>query len=447
MSAESTIVSITTTIADAVITQEGFGTALIAGVLPAALVDDVYGPFSDASELLEAPYSLPVDHPVYLAAQALKSQSPAPSTFKVGNLKTAQDRTVKLTPATAPAEGDVYTWPVDGVTYTYTAGTTPTVASVVAGMLAAMSASTNGTPSDAGTHLLITQTAANIVAGSTFRVGACSSNLAVEDTSVGTGVSTDLAAIKSSDDASAVPGFFGISTTLVGKAQLDLICAWAEANKIIHLGASQDTAYIDGASTADVAYAAHGSGYHFSRIEYRPDPHGEPSHVGTMGLWFAYQPGEITLFSKPVAGSTALVLSTSQLAAIDAKKGDACIRVGGRGWIKNGWAASGRYLDVTRFVMWFDARFREGVLSYMANSLKIAQTDADLQRLQAVFDGVVAVGLRRNAIKPGTAVLTIPKIADMQQTDLTARLATGLSYTYKLAGAFQKFEIQVTVSA
>lgn len=84
--------------------------------------------FSDPSELLTL--GMRVDHPIYLAAVALCSSTDRPPQFKVGKRAGAPTQSMRLTPST-PAEGDLYSFTVGGVTFTVEADAGETVATLI----------------------------------------------------------------------------------------------------------------------------------------------------------------------------------------------------------------------------------------------------------------------------------------------------------------------------
>lgn len=109
--------------------RRAFGVALIAAyhtVFPERVRE-----YTDPSEMLDDGFG--ELHPAYLAAVALCSQDPRPTSFKVGRRAGAPDQTVRFTPAT-PTEGEEFSVEIGGVTFTVTADATPTVAELTAAL-------------------------------------------------------------------------------------------------------------------------------------------------------------------------------------------------------------------------------------------------------------------------------------------------------------------------
>ena len=440
MSAETEIVQVSTEIRDSVVTQAGFGTALIAGVYP--MPDRVLGPFSSADELLEAPYGLSTTHPVYLKARALMSQESSPTGFKLGKRRNLPTQVVQLTPA-SPTEGDTYSLEVDGATISVSAGAAPTVAAIVAALQAALDRVDGVSATDNGTHV----TCSADTAGEFHAFEAPSANLELEDLTTDPGIVEDLAAIKLADDRSKVAGFYGLLIDAWDKRSITAAAAWAESQTLLYLACTADTETLDGTVTDDVASALQTAGYHRSPLLFHNKPITQAADAAWMGRLFPKLPGQATWMGKSLAGVDTLRLTTAERASAKAKHLNIYVPVAGNGCTKEGWAPSGRYIDVTRTNDWFVARLVEGILSALLNNDKIGQNDKDTQVVRQVFDGVVAAGVSNRAIDSDTpASITIPAVASLSQNDRAARRLTGIKYRYRLQGAFHAFDIRGEVS-
>lgn len=455
MAYENKIVKITSTIGDATIRASNFGTVAICARLPSTLVKRIYGPFTDPDTLLAAPYSLPATHKAYIDAQRLMGQKPSPAEFKLGNLVSDRDRVVKFTPKAVPVEGDEFSINYNDTDYAYTAGVTPNVASVCAGLDGVLAPINAGGVSvaDNGTDVTITQTAADIRANGPFRIKGVSLdhdgvtvNLDIEDTSPATNLAVDLADIKAADDASATPGMYGVTIDGAGEAEHEAAAGWANAANVFYFGTTQDTKTLDGSSTDDALYNLGQTPRNYAYTQYHEDAIADSPEAGVLGAFFGTNPGSRMLFGKQIQGVRQLTLKESTIDVIKAKKGNVIATVGGRSWLFEGWATSGRYVDVTRFMDWFDATLNAALLTYIASQEQIGQTDVDTQGLQAPFNEVVAIGESYGGLVPGSAKMTIPKVATMSQANKNARHAAGIKVNYTYKNKFQTFEIDLTVA-
>lgn len=129
------LVSITITRDTRTPSQAGFGTPLIAAYH--ALYADRVRSYGDLSEMVTDGFT-PYD-PAYKAAAAVFAQDPAPPSIKLGRRALAMTQVIDLTPA-SPSASEVFTVKVDGLSASYTADSTPTVAEVCTGLAAAINA-------------------------------------------------------------------------------------------------------------------------------------------------------------------------------------------------------------------------------------------------------------------------------------------------------------------
>lgn len=129
------LVSITITRDTRSPSQAGFGTVLVAAYH--ALYADRVRSYGALSEMVTDGFT-PYD-PAYRAAAAVFAQDPAPPSIKLGRRALAMTQVIDLTPA-SPSASEVYTVKVDGLTATYTADSSPSVAEVCTGLAAAINA-------------------------------------------------------------------------------------------------------------------------------------------------------------------------------------------------------------------------------------------------------------------------------------------------------------------
>lgn len=138
--------------------RRSFGVALIAAYHTAWL--DRVREYADPSEMLTDGFT--ATHPAYLAAVSLCSQSPRPSSFKIGRRIGTPDQTVRFTPAT-PAAAEVFEVTIGGVVFQVIADSTPTVAEVCAAFVLLINADADAV---VASGVATTATIQNIVAAS-----------------------------------------------------------------------------------------------------------------------------------------------------------------------------------------------------------------------------------------------------------------------------------------
>lgn len=434
MSAVDDIVTSSTTIKDASISQQGFGTPLLAAYHNywAARVME----FSSPDDMTVAPYSVPVTSPLYLWATAVKSQKPSPSTFKIGKRLLAFTQIMDLTPLT-PAPGDIYSLNVDGQPVSVTADGTPTVAEICTALQTAIAALTvHPTAVDATTKVTCTS-----AAGVLHKYDTLSSNLKLKNVTTDPGIATDLAAIKVAD-----ADWYHLSLDSNSQAEIVAGAVWAEANVIIFGAQSSDTEQKNPASTSDVMYALQTAGYTRTYCMWHEKPEQQFATGAWSGLILPKTIGSATWANKALAGVDKSVLNDTERHAIDGKNGNYYVSLKKIGFTFNGKAASGRFLDITQGIDWFNARLVERYLALLANNDKIPYTDegADLMRNEGLAQ-IAEAGRVGLADLAQAYAFDVPRVATQNPNDKTARIFNFMTYSFVLQGAVHKMRINGTV--
>lgn len=436
MSAASEVVTLEIEIKDAAVSQEGFGMPLIAGY-------HTYWPervrtFSDADEMTAAPLSMPTDHPIYLAAVALKSQRPTCPQFKVGKRLGTVTHVVKLTPST-PVAGEVYSATVDGDEYAVTADGTPTIAEVVTALAAALGGVDDVTAAAVGgTHLTLTGDTPGVL----HVLTELSSNLAYKDLTANptTTIQTDLAAIRAYD-----ADWYGLLIDSNSEAEILAAAAWAEAQQVLFFASTADSDTKDGGVTNDVASDLATAGYHHTVLlhHHRPDQYAAAAWMGRM---LSKAPGSATWANKSLAGVDKSALSDTERGVLKTKNANYYVDVKGIGFTLDGRASSGRFIDITHGMDWFDARTQERIVAMLANNDKIPYTDKGAELVRAQVLGQIREGIDQTVIDGDSPYsVTVPKVATVNPNDRIARTLPNVKFAFVLQGAIHKVQISGTV--
>lgn len=432
---------VTTTIAiqDAAVTQEGFGTPLIAAYH--TLWPERVRTFSEPGDLLLPPYSLAATHPIYLAAKQLKSQKPSPAQFKIGKRLGAatQILTVTVVASPAPVQGDVYSFVINGTTITVTAGASPTPTTVATALAAAMSGVTGiTTTSSTGTVTLTSSTA-----GARHRLEQQTSNLTVKETTVEPtpNLATDLAAIRAYDS-----DWYGLLLDSQASAEVQAAAAWAETQRILFMPTLRDSEVKDGAVTTDVGSALKNASYQRTIPIYHERPATQYPGAAWMGLMFPKAPGSANYANMALAGVDQMRLSDSERAALKAKNVNYYVPIKGVGFTLDGRASGGRYADITHGMDWFEVRTQERIVALLANNDKVPYTDSGMELIRGQIAAQILEGIDAGVIDGAQAwSVTVPKVATANPTDKVNRLVSGVKFTFVLQGAVNKVGINGTV--
>jgi hypothetical protein len=435
MASASEVVTTTIEIKDAAVSQEGFGTPLIAGYH--TFWPELVRTFSDPDEMTVAPLSMPLTHPIYLAARALKSQKPCPPQFKVGKRAGTITHIARITPNT-PTPGEVYKLDVNGSALSVTADESSSVSEITGEIADAMTALSGIDAADASTHV----TATSETPGEIPRYENLSSNLAYQDMTADptTGIATDLAAIRAYD-----ADWYGLVLDSNSKAEILAAAAWAESQRVLLFVSSADSDTKDGAVTDDVMSNLMTAGYHRTVWIYHHKP-SQYAAAAWAGRMLPKAPGSATWANKSLAAVDKTPLSDSERGALKAKKGNYYVDVKGVGFTLDGRAASGRYIDITHGMDWFDARVVERIVAMLANNDKIPYTDKGVELPRVQVQGQILEGIASTLIDGDSPwSVTVPKVATINPNDRTARTLPDVKFAFVLQGAVHKVQIVGTV--
>jgi len=423
-------------IKDAAVSQAGFGVPLIAAYHN--FWADRVRTFSELTELTAAPLSVPTTHPVYLQAQALKAQKPSPPQFKVGKRLGSTAQIVVLTPGT-PVQGDVYSVTVNDTVVSVTAGASPTVSSVSTALATAITAV--GGMTAVGTTVV---TVTGGVAGARHRFDGLTTNLTLKETTVnpsGVNIQTDLAAIRAADG-----DWYGLMLDTSGGAEILAAAAWAETERVILFVTPADADCLVAATTTDVGSALKTAGYSRTVSLWHGKPGTQAAATAWAGRMLPKAPGSANWANKSLAGVDKSALSTGERAALRAKNVNYYVDVKGVGFTLDGRAASGRFVDITHGMDWFEVRTQERIVGLLANNDKVPYTDngGELVRAQIVAQILEGIGA---AVIDGAQAwsVTVPAVSTVNPNDKIARYFPNVRFSFVLQGAINKVAISGTV--
>lgn len=431
------IITTTVEIKDAAVSQEGFGTPLIAA--HHNFWPERVRTFSDPSELLLPPFNVPPTHDVYLKAAALKRQKPSPTNFKVGKRRGTATHSVVLTPST-PTQGDVYSVLVNSILYSVTAGASPTPTTVATALAAAISGASGVTATGGAT---VTLTATPASSGARLRVEPVTTNIGYKDTTAdpaGVGFATDLAEIRAFDG-----DWYGLIHDANSGAEILAAAGWAETQRILHFCTVGDSEGWDGAVTTDVLSALRNATYQRT-IPIWHHKLSQAAGASWAGRMLPKAPGSANWANKSLIGVDKSKLSDGQRAALKAKNCNYYVDIKGIGFTLDGRAAGGRFADITHGNDWFEVRLQERIVGMMANNDRVPYTEKGLQMVRAQIEAQIMEGINAEVIdgeQPWSA--TVPPLSSINPNDRIGRTVPGGKYQYVLQGAINKVQVNGTV--
>lgn len=431
------IVDQSITVTDKAPSKRGFGTPIIVAYHTAwaSSGNDLVREYSDADDLLDDGFT--TASPVYKAAQAVKSQELSPKTFKVGRLRTAPTQIVHLIP-TVTTEGVIYSGTINGQNFAYTVGAAATVQVIVEAVELLIEALTGVTSTEDNTKIVVTADTAGAILDYSW-----SSNWKVLEATADGATAADLAAIAAEDN-----DWYGLIFLHSSKAITTLAAAYAEANKKIFVAQTPDWDVADVAQTGDIATALVDLAYARTGLIYHKKIGGSE---WAAAAWLAGRlvpdPGSDTWAFKTLAGVSVDTLSAGEESGCAAKNVTTYTRIAGTNVTFEGKAASGRYLDVTRFIDWQYEEVRVAVFSPLVNNPKVPFTNAGISLIKGAILGALMRGVQRGGLSDSPLPqVTVPDVADVDTGDKAARTLRDVNFTATLAGAIHRTVIRGTVS-
>lgn len=377
---------------------------------------------------------------VLAAASAFFAQSVRPETFSIGRLTTASTKKFRLTPTAA--NSTTYGVEINGTEVTYTSDSSATVAEITAGLTTAINAlSVAVTATDNSTSVDVVADAAGFWFTCVVSQGV--QKLTCQETTTG-GASTiaaELSAISVERD-----DWYGLAVADHDETTIANVSAWV-LTKVKMFGASTSDPNALTTSTTDVLSDLETEGSHRTYAIWHQDPGSFPEIAWAAGQ-FPYTPGSRTWAYKRLTGIAASdsYLTGTNITNLAGKNANIVGSVRGVVVATPGKMASGRFIDITHGIDWMMARCQERVLDRLINLPKIPYTDAGLAVIEGEVRAQVQEGIREGVIADDDNIsFTTLAVAQQASADRTARIARGINFKARLAGAVHQVIINGTV--
>lgn len=436
MSTVTEVIETQIDIRDAAVSQQGFGTPLIAAAHD--FWPERVRTFSELVQLVTPPLNVPTDHPIYVNAKALKAQKPSPAQFKVGKRDSLAVQKFELVP-TVDAAGSTYHFSIDGIALEASIAAAGTVAEACTAIAAAITAETglaDVTATAAATKVTVT--------GETDGVRhafACSSrNIGYNETTPDPGIEADLNAIWAADQ-----DWYGLVIDSIGAPEIMGAASWAETQTMLFFPTTMDAACKTEADT-DVCSQLSAAGLQRTIPLWHHRGAEQCACTAWAGKMIPKAPGSANWANKSLALVDVSPLDDTERGHLRAKNCNYYVSVKRIGFTLDGRAAGGRFADITHGIDWFEARLQERIVSLMANNDKVPYTDAGIQLVRSQVDAQILAGITATIVDPAQDWWTsAPSVAEVDPNDKIARILRNVRFQFVLQGAINKVLIQGTV--
>ncbi|MCK5603479.1 DUF3383 family protein [Candidatus Pacearchaeota archaeon] len=166
----------------------------------------------------------------------------------------------------------------------------------------------------------------------------------------------------------------------------------------------------------------------------------EQTEMGITGVMAPKNPGSATWKFKGINGVSAEdTINDSQRLILKDKNCNIYTKFSGVNMYEEGVVASGEYIDVMRGLDWVTVNIKADVFTALVNSDKVPYTDAGVDSIKGLVQGVLDRAVQRNIFASDPApTVTAPKVADISVIDRGNRLLPDVVFTATLAGAIHK---------
>lgn len=451
MDAIDQIVNVNITQQTSAVPQPSFSIPLIIGPTTTSWGDtDRVHAYTDPASMLTDGFTN--SDPEYVYALELFEQAVSPTEFFVGHRDVAVKQVDTIAVGTnAPTHDFVFT--LNGILISYTSGGSDTQQVVLAALLAAIATAfpTNppvtGVVTGTGSGALLTLT--STVFGQAVTYTLVDPDLTLVNLTANYGIVNDLNAIIAANNT-----WYGIALCSNTDADIEQLAAQVETLKKIYIGVSSDS-NIATNSVTDIASVMKGKSYKRTALMFSPLSFNLGIETAWMGGQLPATPGSNNWAFKNLVGISPDAISDSQsailigdpIAAIAGKNVNIFRTVGGVNITQMGQMIGGQYIDITIGVDWLESTIQTNVFQQLVQALKIPYTDAGttvlIQAVRSAIDQGVVNGLIDGA---SPISITAPLVLSVPASQRANRIAPTITFSCRLAGAFNAVQINGTVT-
>ena len=239
------------------------------------------------------------------------------------------------------------------------------------------------------------------------------------------------------------PFAFGTRTA----ADLEELAAWSETQTHLFVAATADTAVRDGTG-GNIAETLRDAAYRNTVLLYAGN--GDYVEVAMAARAVVADldavGGQITWSNKELAGITPTSLTGAQRATIHGYNCNTYERRMGKGITRQGWVCQGEFADVQTTIHWLDARMTEDVFAVLVNTpTKIDFDDDGISLIETAVRKRLDISAQNKHTSP-TYTLRVPTMAEVLESDFSARTLRNLRFSTRARGAIHTVSVRGRIS-
>lgn len=448
MSAIDTLIKINISNRTQSVPQASFSIPLIIG--PTVPTVGLVNAYTDPAEMLDNGYT--TSSPEYIKALELMEQDISPSEFFVAK-RLPSVAQVDTFAVNTVLTGHQYKFTINGVLVAYTAIGGDVQQDILNGLLIAFAAAfpTNppaaGVVTGTGAGALLTMTSTEAGLGISYTL--VDADLTHVALTANYGIANDLAAIILVNNQ-----WYGIILCSIVDGDITQLAAAVEALKKVFFAVSNDAA-IATASVTDILSVMKGRGYKRTALVYSPGSY----NLGIEAAWVGQQlpavPGSNNWAYKSLTGispddindSQRSILIGNPIAQIAGKNGNIYTTVGGVNITQMGTMVGGQFIDITIGIDWLESTIQTNVLISLLQASKIPYTDKGTAILISAVQAAIDQGVTNGLIDGDSPItITAPPVLSVPANQRAARVAPTISFSCRLAGAFNAVDVEGVVT-
>jgi Protein of unknown function (DUF3383) len=425
-----------------------FSIPLIIGPTPTGWTDYVHS-YTQPSSMLTDGFT--TSSPEYIYALEMFEQAVSPTLFYVGKRTTAveQQNTFQVNTLNTAHQ---YKFTMNGVVISYTAGGGDTQQSILTALNNAITAAfaippTMGAVVGSGPSATLTLTSVNPGAGISY--SAVDSFLTFAQTVANNGITNDLANIISENNT-----WYGIVLCSNTDYDIEQLAAAVEPLKKIYIATTADAA-VPTSSTTDIATVMKGKGYKRTALIYTAISATDGIDAAWVGGQLPLTPGSnnwafvnlVGIDPDTFTDNQQTILIGVPVDGIAGKNVNIYQTVGGVNLTEMGTMIGGQYIDITIGIDWLTATIQTNILQALVSVPKIPYTDNGTAVLISAVKAAILQGIANGLIDGNTPyTVTAPSVLSVPASQRANRIAPTISFTCRLAGAFNAVIVSGTVT-
>jgi hypothetical protein len=262
--------------------------------------------------------------------------------------------------------------------------------------------------------------------------------------------SDELTLVSSADDA-----WYFLAVTTKTVADVKDVAAWANAKTKIFFTSSDDVNILDSGVSSDIAAFFENLAYDRVVTVFNELAGNTYPEVAWISALATKVPGAATWNFKTLESVTPsdTLTDAQRTTLLDTKNANGYFTVGGQSIMREGKVANGEFIDLVHGTDYLESQMTDAIFAVLANADKVPYTDQGIASVEgairASLDDAITeefLAARPDLYEGQPYNVTIPKVADISQTDRANRILPDITFRATLAGAIHEVEVQGTVA-